>query len=207
MSKARLHWAMAAEPALGQHLGSVFRSEQMVQRYPDLVVDDVVVVPRLRLDLDARRLPGHHEHAVGAHDEEDVGHPTGAGEPFLTVDHPLVAITGGEGPEEIGVGSALGLGHRIGGPQLLSQHRLQPPFLLVLSAVGGQHLHIAGIGCGRPEHLWCRGVPAQDLVEQSELELAVARSAEVLVEEDGPQALVLHLLLETPHQLADLRVL
>jgi hypothetical protein len=39
-------------------------------------------------------------------------------------------------------------------------------------------------------------VASDDLVEQAELELAEARAAEILVEEDGPQALFFDLLLE-----------
>ena len=65
--------APAAEPALREHLGAVFGAEQVVERDADVVVDDVVVVARLGLDLDARRVAGHDEHAVRAHHEEDVG--------------------------------------------------------------------------------------------------------------------------------------
>src|SRR6185437_4960095 len=59
---------------------------------------------------------------------------------------------------------------------------------------------------GRAEHLRRRRVTPEDLVEEAELELAVARTAEVLVEEDRPQTLVLHLVLETLHEGPHLRV-
>ena len=51
-------------------------------------------------------------------------------------------------------------------------------------------------GADGAEHLRCAGVSADDLVEQAQLELAEAGPAELLVEEDRPQALVLDLLLE-----------
>ncbi len=70
--------ATAAEPALGEHLGAVLGAEQVVERHADVVVDDVVVVARLGLDLDAGRVARHHEHAVRAHHEEDVGDAAGA---------------------------------------------------------------------------------------------------------------------------------
>ena len=44
------------------------------------------------MDLHARRLARHDEHAVRAHHEEDVGDPAGAREPLLAVDDPLVAV-------------------------------------------------------------------------------------------------------------------
>ena len=67
--------AAAAEAPLGEHLGAVLGAEQVVERDADVVVDDVVVVAGLGLDLDARRLARHDEHAVRAHHEEDVGDP------------------------------------------------------------------------------------------------------------------------------------
>ena len=41
-----------------------------------------------------------------------------------------------------------------------------------------------------------RPVPTDDFVQEPELQLAEAGAAELVVEEDRPQALVLHLLLE-----------
>ena len=131
----------------------------------------------------------------------------GAREPLLAVDDPLVAVAHGVGPEEVRVRPALGLGHRVRRPDLLVEHRLEPALLLLLGAVGGEHLHVAGVGRGRAEHLRRRRVAAEDLVQQPELELAVAGPAEVLVEEDRPQALGLDLVLQALHQRLDLRVL
>src|SRR5262245_17288835 len=50
-------------------------------------------------------------------------------------------------------------------------------------------------------------VATQYLVEEPELELAVAGAAELLVEKDGPEVLVLDLVLKALHQRLDLRVL
>ena len=98
--------------------------------------------------------------------------------------------------EQVRVGAALRLGHRVRRPHLLVEHRLEPALLLLVGAVRGEHLHVAGVGRGRAEHLRRRRVAAEDLVEQAELELAVAGAAELLVEEDRPQALVLDLVLQ-----------
>jgi hypothetical protein len=103
------------------------------------------------------------------------------------------------GLEQVGIAAALGLGHRVGGEHVLVQQRLEPPLLLLLGPVGREHLHVPGVGRRRTEHLRRAGIPADDLVEQAELELAVAGAAELLVEEDRPQALLLHLLLEFAH--------
>ena len=198
--------ATAAEAALGEHLGAVLRAEQVVEGDAHLVVDDVVVVAGLRLDLDAGRLARHDEHAVRAHDEEDVGDAAGAGEPLLAVDDPLVAVTRGVGLEQVRVRAALRLGHRVRRPHLLVEHRLEPALLLLLGAVGGEHLHVAGVGRGRSEHLRRRRVATEDLVQQAELELAVAGAAEVLVEEDRPEALGLDLVLQPLDERLDLRI-
>ena len=198
--------AAATEATLGEHLGTVLGTEQMVERHAHVVVLDVVVVARHGHDLDARRLTGHDVHAVRAHHEEDVGDAAGAGEPLLTGDDPLVAVLHGGGPEQVRVGSALWLGHRVGREHLLVEHRLEPALLLLLGAVRGEHLHVAGVGSGRTEQLRRGGVAAEDLVQQTELELAEAGAAEFLVEEDRPQALILDLLLEAPDERLHLRI-
>src|SRR6202042_2656111 len=95
---------------------------------------------------------------------------------------------------------------RVGGEDLLVHQRVQPAALLLLSAVGGEHLHVAGVRRGRAEDHWRGAVAAQDLVEQSELELAEPGAAEVLVEEQRPEAVVLDLLLERVSERPGLRV-
>ena len=149
----------------------------------------------------------HDEHAVRAHHEEDVGDAARAREPLLAVDDPLVAVAHGVRPEQVRVGAALRLGHRVRRPHLLVEHRLEPALLLLVGAVRGEHLHVAGVGRGRAEHLRRRRVPAEDLVQQAELQLPVAGTAELLVEEDRPQALLLDLVLQALDERPDLRVL
>ena len=165
-----------------------------------VAVDDVVVVAGLGLDVDTRRVARHDEHAVRAHDEEDVGDASGTREPLLAVDHPLVAVTHRVGAEQVRVRSTLRLGHRVRRPHLLVEHRLEPALLLLVGAVRGEHLHVAGVGRGGSEHLRRRRVPAEDLVEEAELELAVPGPAEILVEEDRPESLGLDLVLKALHQ-------
>jgi hypothetical protein len=157
-------------------------------------------------ELDARRVGGDHEHAGGGHDEQQVGHTAGAGEPLLAVDDPLVAVLHGVGDEQVGIGAALGLGHRVGGEDVLVHERDQPPLLLLLGAVGGEQLHVPGVRGGGAEEAGGGRVAAEDLVDQRQLELAEAGPAQLLVEEQGPQSAVLDLLLEPPGQGLDLGV-
>jgi hypothetical protein len=198
--------APASEATLGENFCAVLRAEQVVGGDSHVGVDDVVVVARLGLDVDTGRLAGHDEHAVRAHDEEDVGDAPRAGEPLLAVDDPLVAVSLGVGPEQVRVRTTLRLGHRVRRPDLLVEHRLEPALLLLLGAVGREHLHVAGVGGGRAEHLRRRRVATEDLVQQAELELSVTGAAELLVEEDRPQPLVLDLVLQPFDQCLDLGI-
>ena len=198
--------ATSAQTALGQDLGAVLRSQQVVEGNADVVVTDVVVSGRVVHYLYARRVARHDEHAVGAHDEEDVGAATGAGEPLLTVDDPLLAVADGVGLEQVGVGPPLRLGHGVGREDLLVHEGVEPALLLLVGAVGRQHLHVAGVGRSGAEHDRRRSVPAKDLVDQGELELTEPRAAQLRVEEQGPKAAVLDLVLEGIHQRLDLGV-
>src|SRR5581483_3780379 len=97
--------------------------------------------------------------------------------------------------------------HRVRGEDLLVQERLQPALLLLLGAVRGQHLHVPGVGSCASEHLRRRRVTSEDLVQEPELQLPVAGTAELLVQEQRPQALPLDLVLQALHQRPDLRLL
>ena len=109
--------AAAAQPALREHFRSVFRTEKVVERDADVGVDDVVVVARLGLDVDAGRLAGHHKHAVRAHHEKDVGDAPRAREPLLAIDDPLVTVAYRVRLEQVRVGATLRLGHRVRRPE------------------------------------------------------------------------------------------
>ena len=189
----------AAEPPLGEHLGAVLGAEQVIKRDANVVVDDVVVVAGFGLDLHAGRLAGNDEHAVRAHHEEDVRHSAGGREPLLAVDDPLVAVTDGVSLEQARVRPALRLGHRVGREHVLVHERLEPPLLLLVGPVGGEHLHVPRVRRSGAENLWGRGITADHLVQQSQLQLAEPGTAKLLVEEDRPQPLVLDLLLEAAH--------
>ena len=130
------------------------------------------------------------------HHDEDVGDLAVAAEPLLAVDDPLVAVALGGGLEQRRVGTALRLGHRERRPDLLGDQRLEVPLLLFRGAVGGEDLHVAGVGCLRAEDRRRRTVRAEDLVQERELELTEAGAAEILVEEERPEALLLDLVLE-----------
>ena len=117
-------------------------------------------------------------------------------EPLLTVDDPLVPVADCVSLEQARVRPALRLGHRVGREHVLVQQRHEPPLLLLLGPVGGEHLHVPGVGCSGAENLRRRGVAADHLVQQRQLQLAEPGTAELLVEEDRPEPLLLDLLLE-----------
>ena len=86
-----------------------------------------------------------------------------------------------------GVGAGVRLGHRVAGEALTVEQRLQVLLLLLGRAVVGDDLGVAGVGRLAPEHDRRPLRPAEDLVEQRELELAVALAAELGTEVRGPQ--------------------
>ena len=75
--------------------------------------------------------------------------------------------------------------------------------LELVGAVVGEDLGVARVGRLTPEHDRGAVRPSEDLVEQGELHLAVAGSAEVGAEVAGPQAAVADLLLERGDQRLD----
>ena len=143
------------------------------------------------------------EHPVVAHHDEDVGELPVAAEPLLTVDDPLVAVAFGVRHERAGVGATLRLRHRVARPHLLREQRLEVLLLLLLGAVGGEDLHVPGVGCLAAEDRRRRAVRAEDLVQERELELPEAGAADVLVEEDAPEALLLDLVLQPVDEAVD----
>ncbi len=98
--------------------------------------------------------------------------------------------------EQRGVGAGVRLGHRVAREALAVEQRLEVLLLLLVGAVVGDDLGVAGVGRLAPEHDRRPLRPAEDLVEQRELELAVALAAELGAEVGRPQALAPDLLLE-----------
>ena len=150
---------------------------------------------------DPRRIGRDDEHGValiggvvglGDHHHYEKGGPAGVrGEPLLAVDHPLVAVELGPGGEFLGIGTGLRLRHGIGGEELPVEQWLEIPFLVLLGPVVSQDLGIAGVRSLAAENDRGQAGPAEDLVEQAELDLAVALAAEFRTEMRRPQAAVL----------------
>src|ERR1039457_601135 len=111
--------AASAQTALRPHPGAVLGSQQVVGWHADLVIANVIVQRGVLGYLYPWRLARHHEHAVDAHHEDDVGPRPGAGEPLLAGDHPLVTVPHGASREQARVGPALRLGHRVRREDLL----------------------------------------------------------------------------------------
>ncbi len=207
--------AAAAEAGLGDGERLALAAEQRVERHPHvLVVDEGVAALLLGLaaeaevahDLHAGRVGRDQEHRhalVGAHvgvghhhHDEEAGRLGVRREELPAVDHPLVAVAHGPRGEQGGVGAGLGLGHRVAGEDLAVEQRLEVARLLLVGAVVGDDLGVAGVGRLAAEHDRRPAGPAEDLVDQRQLELAVAGAAEVGAEVAGPQPLVAHPLLQ-----------
>ena len=101
------------------------------------------------------------------------------GEELPPVDAPTRPVTLGPAGELLGVRTGLGLGHRVAGEDLTVEERLEVALLLLVGAVVGDDLGVSRVGRLGPED---DGGPlrhAQDLVEQGQLELAVALPAQL----------------------------
>ena len=88
------------------------------------------------------------------------------------------------------------LGHRVAGEHLAVEQRLQVALLLLVGAVVGDDLGVAGVGRLAAEDDRRPLRAAEDLVQQRQLQLAVALAAELGTEVGRPQALGAHLVLE-----------
>ena len=128
-------------------------------------------------------------------------------EPLLAVDHPLVAVALGAGHEPGRVGTTARLGHRVRRHDLLCEQRLEVALLQVVGAVVGQDLGVARVGRLTAEDDRSAVRASEDLVEQRQLDLAVAGAAEVRTEVARPQAPLAHLLLERWDQRLTHRIL
>ena len=109
-------------------------------------------------------------------------------------DDPLVAVLDGLGGEHLRVGAGVRLGHREAREALAVEQRLEVQLLLLVGAVVGDDLGVAGVGGGGAEHDRRPVRAAEDLVDQRQLELAEALAAEFRAEVRGPQAARLDLL-------------
>ena len=208
------------EALLGEHEALALGAEQRLARERDGVVEDFgvpAVAPELlpgvlhgghvAEDLHAGCVGWDDEHggALGGsrigigdgHDDQEVGDGAVGGEPLQAVDHPLIAAPHGAGAQLGGVGTGrVGLGHGEGAAQIAGEQRVQPAILLLGGAGHGEDLGVAGVGGGVAEGEWGDGRGAEDLVHQTELDLAHALTAELGRQVRGPQAACLDLLLQ-----------
>ena len=127
----------------------------------------------------------------GHHDEE-VGDRPVAREPLVTVDDPLVTVTGGPGGDHGRIGPGSRFGHREPAPQLPVEQRLKPTLPLLLPARGldadGQQLGIARIGGVVAEDHRPVGGLAEDLVHEPETDLSEPPTTQLGRQMGGPQA-------------------
>ena len=205
----------AAKPGLCDLEAFARRPEHRVERHPDLVVADVALGALIQVvalvhgrdvadDLHPGRLGRDDEHrhplvrpgvGVGHHHHDEERGIAGVGrEPLLALDHPLVTVPGGFAHELLGIGARLRLGHREGGHDIALEQRVEVARLLLLGAVQGEDLGVAGVGGGGAENSRRPGRAAEDLVHQRQLQLTVALAAQFGAEVTGPQSLLLHLL-------------
>ena len=119
-------------------------------------------------------LYGAHVGVGDGHDDEERRRLRVRREELPSVDDPLVAVAHGARREHRRVGAGLRLGHRVAGEQLAVEQRLQVALLLLGGAVVGDDLGVAGVGRLAAEDDRRPRRPAEDLVQQRELELAVA---------------------------------
>ena len=87
------------------------------------------------------------------------------------------------------VGAGVRLGHRVAREALAVEQRLEVLLLLLVGAVVGDDLGVAGVGRLAAEHDRRPLRPAEDLVEQRELQLAEALAAELGAQVRRPQPL------------------
>ena len=139
----------------------------------------------------------------GHHDQE-VRHRGVGAEPLVPVDHPLVTVAHRRGLEERRIGAGARLGHGERAAERAIQQWLEPPIALLLPAAGldahGEQLGVARVRRVVAEHEGSERRLSEDLVHQTELDLAEPATAELRGQVRCPEATVLHLRLEWPHR-------
>ncbi len=140
------------------------------------------------------------------HHQEEAGVARVGGEPFLAVQHPLVAFQRGAGREGRRIGAALRFRHRETGDDVVGEQGLKIARLLLGRAVDGEDFRVAGIGRlaaedGRGEHR-----ASEDFVHQGQLDLPVAGAAQFGAQMAGPETAILHLLLQRADELLVQRI-
>ena len=177
-----------------------FAADQVRRRHPHVVERDLGVAAVVAVvvaehgqrthDPHARGVARHEDHrllavpfgiGIGlAHHDEDRGIRVHRSRrpPLAAGDHVLVAVAADAGADVGRVGGGdVGLGHAERRADLGAQQRREPPLLLLRRAEVGEHLHVAGVGCGAVER--DRGqarAPPGDLGERRVLEVGQTRA-------------------------------
>ena len=118
-----------------------------------------------------------------------------------------VALALGAGGEDLGIGAALRLGHGEAGDDFVVEKRLEEQPLVFVGSVVGEDLGVAGVGRLAAENGRAEIRPAEDFVEQRQLDLTVALAAEFRAQMAGPKLAFAHFLLQRPDELVAPRVL
>ena len=120
----------------------------------------------------------------------------------MAVDDPLVAVEL-RARDQLGRVRAarVGLGHREAGADLAVEQRLQPALLLLLGAVLGEDLHVAGVGGGAVEDGRRDAAATHQLAEHPVLPVGQAGAEALVGEEQVPEPLGPGALAQLDHDL------
>ena len=162
--------------------------------------------------LEAGRVHRHQDHAralvrrrVGVghdHGDRERGAVVARGEPLVAVDDPLVAVELRARHQAGRVGARrLRLGHREAGADLAVEQRLEPALLLLVRAVLGEDLHVAGVGRRAVEDHRRDPAAAHQLAEHPVLPVGEPGAEAVVRQEQVPEALGLGALAQVDQDL------
>lgn len=140
------------------------------------------------------------------HDDEEVGNGGIGDEPLATVEHPVITVEHGAGAKQCRVRARDGFRHRIRRPPLAREQRQQELGALLRRTEAREDLRVTRIRGLRSEYVRRELRPADDLVEQTELQLAESLATEFQVQMSSPQSGFLHLLLQWRNQRPERRL-
>ncbi len=156
--------AARSQPGLRDEETLTSLADEVLLRHAHVLIEDLGVAVAEALVsphrwnvaqlLEARRVTRDDDHrrplvrtGVGVgddHRDQEVRDHAVRCEPFVSVDHPFVALELGGGGEEGRVGArGIGLGHREGRAHLAVEQRVQPALLLLVGSKVGEDLGVA----------------------------------------------------------------
>ena len=199
---------------------SGFAPDEMVERNPDIAIQDLGMTSgftramvgfshrgHIAQDLHTGCRGRHDDHRVrrvgarigvtgSTHHDQEIADRSIRREPFVTVDHPLVAVAHRSGRQQRRIGTGAGFGHRETAAQPALEQRLHPPLLLILGAADRDQFRVPTIGGVVAENRRGVGTTAEDLMHETQLDLAESETTEIRGKMGGPQALPLDLFFE-----------